>query len=60
MVTLTRPQREIPNVPLAFRSPYMVKYKDLFKDEDTMNKLVTDYAYSGKDQRYTSLTSLKL
>ncbi|XP_021741910.1 uncharacterized protein LOC110708108 [Chenopodium quinoa] len=50
MVTLTRPQREIPNVPLAFRSPYMVKYKDLFKDEDTMNKLVTDYAYSGKDQ----------
>ncbi|XP_021762247.1 uncharacterized protein LOC110727020 [Chenopodium quinoa] len=45
-----RPQREIPNVPLAFRSPYMVKYKDLFKDEDTMNKLVTDYAYSGKDQ----------
>ncbi|XP_056691771.1 uncharacterized protein [Spinacia oleracea] len=43
-----RPQR-IHKLPAAFSSPYLVKYRDLFKNLDTMHQSLADYVLSGQD-----------
>ncbi|XP_056685415.1 uncharacterized protein [Spinacia oleracea] len=45
-----RPQR-IHKLPAAFSSPYLVKYRDLFKNLDTMHQSLADYVLSGQDNR---------
>ncbi|XP_056698382.1 uncharacterized protein [Spinacia oleracea] len=45
-----RPQR-IHKLPAAFSSPYLVKYRDLFKNLDTMHQSLEDYVLSGQDNR---------
>ena len=36
----------------------MIKYKDLFKDDKTMNQVAVDFALSEKDERYLLLLIL--
>ncbi|XP_056688398.1 uncharacterized protein [Spinacia oleracea] len=43
-----RPQR-IHKLPATFSSPYLVKYRDLFKNLDTMHQSLADYVLSGQD-----------
>ncbi|XP_021762154.1 uncharacterized protein LOC110726900 [Chenopodium quinoa] len=41
-----RPIRQVHNLPACLKSPFMVKYKDLFKDVNAMNATISDYAFN--------------